>query len=167
VTACSQGNEDDEYSLSQSAEVTSGDFIYRIATKKETYQEGEPVELYSELEYIGEQAEVTIFHAASPFYFPMEETTRGYTIDYPMEEPLITTVLKKGVPFRQAYGKAGGYSETDEKEYVDFMKKLLNEEGFPSGNYEVLGFADFFIETEVDKKIDYNLKAKIGFKVEK
>jgi hypothetical protein len=177
MVACSQTihkdksepkNGDYPNNLTSKAEVTQGDFIFRIVSKKEKYNEGEPINLYSELEYIGRENEVTIFHAASPFYFPIEEMTRGYRISYPMNEPLLTTILKKGEPYRQAYGKAGGYSEEEDKEYVAFMKRFLTDKGFPNGHYVVTGIANFYIESEEnnENKQDYNMKANIEFIVE-
>ena len=146
-------------------EVTAGDFIYRLFTEKEEYSSSEAVKVYAELEYFGKQDEITIFHAASPFYFPIEEKIRGIQIPYPMPEPLLSTTLKKGEPFREEYTSSGAYSEEDEKEYKDFMKDFI-QNGFPPGYYVVDGFADFFIEinpNEEPKK--FHPTAQIDFKV--
>ena len=61
-------------------EVTAGDFVYRLFTEKEEYSSSKDVHMYAELEYIGENDEITIFHAVSPFYFPIEEKIRGIQI---------------------------------------------------------------------------------------
>ncbi|MGM0885294.1 MAG: hypothetical protein ACQEXQ_30175, partial [Bacillota bacterium] len=74
-------------------------------------------------EYVGEEQEIEIAHAASPFSFPMKEKTRGFEIGYMMEQPRIVTTLKKGVPLRKQYKGGGGYGSQDPKEYVDSLKR--------------------------------------------
>ena len=146
-------------------EVKEGDFIYRLYTEQEEYPNGNSVKIYAELEYIGDLEEITIFHAASPFYFPMEEKIRGIQISYPMQEPLLSTSLKKGEPIRKEYSPSGAYSEEDENEYKDFLKNFL-QYGFPSGYYVVNGYADFFIETTPNEELEkFHPTAQIDFKV--
>ncbi|WP_209121101.1 hypothetical protein [Alkalihalobacillus sp. BA299] len=150
--------------LNTTVEETEGDFIYRIVTEKEEYRKNETVNIYSELEYIGDKEEVTIFHAASPFNFPMFEKTRGFEIGYPMEEPLIRTTLKKGQPIREEYRRSGGYGSQDESDYVDFMKSFIKD-GFLPGYYVVNGYVDFYVENNDNSRKDYMIKGKIDFKV--
>jgi hypothetical protein len=172
VSGCGTNHEDDilaeldNYDVrSVKDEVTEGDFIYRLYTEKEEYLGSEPIKIYAELEYIGEQDEITIFHAASPFYFPIEEKIRGIQIPYAMPQPLLNTTLKKGEPFRRAYTSSGAYSEKDEKEYKDFMKDFI-QHGFPSGYYVVDGYADFFIKTNPNEEPQkFHPSAQIDFKV--
>lgn len=170
---CQQSNDkklDNEVSntdnLETQAEVTEGDFTYRLVTEKAEYSENEPIKIYAELEYTGDKGEIEIFHAASPFYFPMVETTRNYEIEYGMNEPLISTTLVKGEPLREEYGGSGGYSSEDKKKYKDFMKRVMNKE-FPAGHYVVNGIADFDIRvseaTEPAEK--YEIEAQVGFSV--
>ncbi|RBW68845.1 hypothetical protein DS031_14890 [Bacillus taeanensis] len=148
------------------AEVTEGDFVYRLVSEKEIYQDSEDVKLYAELEYVGDQEEIKIYHAASPFYFPIVEKTRNYNIEYAMNEPLLTTTLEKGKPFREEYRGGGAYGSQDEQDYVEFMKDFM-ENGFPVGEYTVNGFADFFIEAnEHDKKAEEKLEDKEKYKMQ-
>lgn len=164
----SSASELDYYTVSNtSSETTEGDFIYRLSTEKGEYRENESVKIYAELEYIGDEEKITIYHAASPFYFPMVEKTRGYMIEYPMNEPLERTNLVKGKPLRKQYTRSGGYGSQDGKEYVNFMKSFL-ENGVPTGYYIVSGFADFYVESNENgkqEKKDFNIKAQIDFKV--
>ena len=53
--------------------------------EKSVYAEGEIVEVYAELEYVGDEAEIKIAHATSPFYFPTKEKTRNFSIRYGIE----------------------------------------------------------------------------------
>jgi hypothetical protein len=150
--------------LNTSVEVSEGDFIYRIETEKGEYLKNEKVKIYAELEYIGDKDEVNIYHAASPFSFPMVEKTRDFQIDYFMNEPLISTTLINGNPLREEYKTSGGYSSEDEKKYIDFMKNFINK-GFPSGYYVVNGSVNFHVENAGNNKQDYNIKGQIEFKV--
>ena len=146
-------------------EITEGDFIYRLVSEKDDYVENEPVKLYAELEYIGEMEKIEIFHAASPFYFPMVEKTRNYEMDYFMMEPAELTTLIKDEPFRQEYSPGVGYGSQDDKEYIDFMKRIMNSE-FPIGHYVVNGSADFHVtDANTGEEKKYEINAKIEFKV--
>ncbi|MDQ8738232.1 hypothetical protein [Paenibacillus sp. LHD-38] len=155
------------------AEVAEGGFVYRLASEKSVYAEGEKVEVYAELEYVGDEPEIKIAHAASPFSFPMKEKTRNFEIDYKMSEPRIVTTLKKGVPLKSRYEGSGGYGSQDPKEYVDFIKavhKASKTGTLPWGNYLVSGLASFepiyeSDETQVNESL--HLKAEIEFIVEK
>jgi hypothetical protein len=150
-----------------SAEATEGDFVYRLVSEKEEYRKGEPVKVYGELEYIGDKESVTIYHSASPFYFPIVETTRNYSIYYMMDQPLLNTTLKRGEPLREEYKRGGGYGEQDEKDYVDFIKSLW-EDGFPEGHYVVDGYVDFYVQANTDgedNKQSYKIQTDIDFQV--
>jgi hypothetical protein len=166
----SEGAEDEtskgnKYEVSNpEAEVTEDDFIYRLVSEKDEYNAKEPVSIYAELEYIGNKESVTIYHAASPFHFPMYEKTRDYTIGFGMEEPLLNTILMKGEPFREEYQGSGGYGSDDDKEYINFIKNIMKNQ-FPAGYYEVNGFADFFVKNNDTEKKDYKINAEIDFKV--
>ena len=148
----------DDDALVYSAKVEEGDFIYRLATTKAVYAQGEQVEITAELEYVGDLEKITISHASSPFYFPMTEIERGFEIDYPMDMPLIETELKKGEPLVTTYKGAGGYSDLDEEEFIEFMKQIMHNE-FPKGTYLVNGYAEFKDETnDARYKIDSGIK---------
>ncbi|MFD1032240.1 hypothetical protein [Metaplanococcus flavidus] len=146
------------------AEARDGDFIYRLVSEQEEYASGGPVEIYAELEYVGEQDSIDIYHAGSTFFFPMEEKTHGYQVDYPMIEPLLTTTLTKGEPLREFYSGSGGYSDQDDSDYIGFTKSIINNE-FPEGYYVVNGYADFYTETADGEQTDYEIHAEVDFKV--
>lgn len=148
------------------AEVQQDDFIYRLIADKEAYVEGDTVTIYAELEYVGEKEQIDIYHAASPFYFPLVEKKRNYSIPYAMNEPLIQTTIIKGEPLREEYKRSGGYSSSDDPKFIEFMMDFVDK-GFAAGLYEMDGSAHFYVEQEgnPDKKKNYDLKAKINFTV--
>ncbi|KMK75753.1 hypothetical protein [Alkalihalobacillus pseudalcaliphilus] len=150
--------------LTTTAEVIEGDFIYRLVSEEAQYSEDDMVDVYAELEYIGELDEVTISHAASPFYFPMVEETRDYKIDYAMNEPLLYSTLIKGQPLRKAFTGGGGYGGDDPREYQNFMRAIMNQE-FPIGSYIMDGFAQFqIVDVETSEPVEnFELQARIEF----
>lgn len=173
IAACGTGEDTpadttasvDDYSVSNTeATTTDGDFIYRLVSEQEEYASAGPVEIYAELEYTGEKDSIDIFHAGSAFLFPMVEKTRGHEIQYVMGEPLITTTLTKGEPLRESYSSSGGYSDQDDAEYIEFTKKVMNQQ-FPQGYYIVNGYADFYTETPDGVQTDYEIHAEVDFKV--
>lgn len=143
-------------------EVRIGDFIYRLSTEKEQYNGDEPIMIDAELEYVGDQAQIDISHAASPFYFPIKETTRSYDIPYAMDQPLLHTVLVKGEPLKMTYHGSGGYSEHDDEEVVNFMKQIMKG-NFPTGSYMVEGFVEF---TVVETKEPMMINGTVHFDVQ-
>lgn len=148
------------------SETKDGYFIYRLVTEKEKYAQGEPVKIYAELEYIGDEEEVTIYHADSPFHFPITEKARNYELGYAMNMPLLSTALIKGEPLREEYipGNGTGYGETDKEDYVNFIKELW-ENGFPIGIYVVNGYANFSVTDENGVEEQFTIKGQIEFEV--
>ena len=172
LTACNTDEENDSnpsdlgnYTVSNSqAEVREGDFVYRLVAEQEEFEAGGPVSMYAELEYTGEQENIEIFHAASPFFFPLYEKTRDYNIDSFMAEPLISTTLTKGQPLREEYSGRGGYFGEDDQKYKDFIDSIVKGE-FPAGYYEAEGYASFYTEDANSLQEDYKIPAHIDFKV--
>lgn len=158
------GDMDRYEGINTSIEAKEGDFIYRLATEEGIYHQGDELRIFAELEYVGDDDNVTIYHAASPFFFPMTEKTRGYTIDYPMNQPLVSTTLQKGKPIREVYKSSGAYSDQDTKEFIQFMKSFLTND-IPSGHYVVHGFTNFYIEQEGSSPEVYTIEGQIEFKV--
>ncbi|MBT2570576.1 hypothetical protein [Planococcus sp. ISL-110] len=146
------------------AESAEGDFIYRLATDQEQYIEGEKVAVYAELEYTGKLESIEISHAASPFYFPLHEETRDYSVEYAMNEPLLTTVLVKGEPLQERYSGSGGYSAENDDAYIAFVQNIMDNQ-FPSGYYKVAGYADFAAINADGSSTPHEINAQIDFKV--
>lgn len=140
----------EKHEVSQTSDETvQGDFVFRIKSEKAEYEDGEDIEIYGEIEYIGEKEEIIIHHSSSAIVFPMKEKIRGYEIGSAVNDIGLSTTLKKGVPYREEYGKSGGYSEDQNpQDYVNFMKEFLNDTGFPAGYYVVQGSTDFSVNPE-------------------
>lgn len=142
-------------------ENVQGDFVFRLVSEKKEYGKGEDVKLYGEITYIGDKDEVTILHSSSAILFNLEEKTRGFNIDFAVEDLEVATILKQGEPYREEYVKSGGYSENNSSDYVRFIKGFWKNDGFPSGYYVVNGETDFSLE---DRE-RVNIKATVDLKV--
>lgn len=149
--------------VTNQADVTEDDFVYRLVSEKQQYQVSEPIKLYAELAYTGDQDEVEITHATSPFYFPITETTREYDIEYSMDMPLERTTLKKGEPLRMDYESSGSFLDSDTEEYKTFMRQVMNG-SFPEGQYVVNGNVDFNLIGDEENR--YQIKTQVKFQVE-
>ena len=174
LAACSKSdetsNEQANYELDPvypaEIETATDNFIYRLFTEKDVYDEYGETAIFAELTYIGDEDSIEIYHSASPFNFLIEERVRNFKIDYPMEQPLIVTTLQKDIPMREKYNFSGGYSDTDDADYIEFIQTIINK-GFPKGNYVIDGSAQFHITNtlEMNDSNTYDMSGKIGFTV--
>ena len=137
------------------------DFIYELEVSPTTIASGEEINIVAKLTYIGDEDEIVISHAASPFYFDLYETHRGYDIPYSMDMPRIATTLKKGEPLIKKYGTTGGFGEEQAAEYKQFMKAFLSG-NYPEGYYRVHGYVKF---TRPGESEDTKYGGYVGFKV--
>ncbi|WP_246944860.1 hypothetical protein [Bacillus pinisoli] len=149
-----------------SDEVRKDDFVFRLVTEKEQYEEGEEVKLYGEIEYVGNRNGVVISHSSSAILYTIEEKIRGFVIEGAVTNVGLTTNLKQGVSYREEYMKSGGYSPTqDTKDFVRFMRDFLAREDFPTGHYVVKGMADFsvVIDMKEQQQKNYKIEAEVDF----
>ena len=138
-----------------------GDFVYKLFTEKDIYDELRDVAVIAELTYIGDKESIKIYHGGSPFFFPLEERTHGNKIDYAVTQQLIVRTLQKDVPYREKHT-----FPDENKEYVDHIRAIMHE-GFPKGDYVIRGLAQFDIKnpSEAIDEDKFNMEADIGFTV--
>ena len=150
------------YEVNQTiAETVKNDFIFRLASEKEEYEQGEHVELYGEVIYTGEKEEITIAHSAVAIQFNLHEHIRGFEISSAIPEIGIQTELVANEPYRENYEKQHIFKiEDNPKDYVEFIDDFQERQDFPPGYYVVQGSANFYDGTE-----NHEMKAKIDFKV--
>lgn len=160
----------DDYEVKNTiAEVSEGDYIFRLISEKEQYTNDEEVNLYGEIVYTGEMDEVEIVHSSSAILFNIFEEVRKYEIGDGVHDIGLTTTLKRNEPYREEYGKSAGYDSDSDKAYVKFVEDFINQDGFPSGYYTVNGFTDFAVfEGGADENATrYNMETTVDFKVSK
>jgi len=156
------GFSDEELVLSTKA--SQGDFELRLVTDKLNYSVDEPVSVYAELVYQGEQEKINIGHSMYPIGFSISEHTRDIGIDGAMAEPYIVTPMMKEQPLRYDYSFSGGYSEQDDPEYVKFFKQVMDDQ-LPKGRYTITAYASFVIDGAEPSEA-YAFNTSIHFVVE-
>jgi len=144
-------------------EIREGDFLLAIYSEKSQYKLNEPISVYAELMYTGDEKEVTISHAMSPIGFGTEETTRNYPSTSIMDQPLVHTTLKQNEPLKIDYSFSGWYSSSDKQEYIDFITSLSNKV-YPQGHYKITARASFTNESVTPAK-DYGFHTVVEFDV--
>jgi hypothetical protein len=158
-------NDKEFQELTHQAEVTEGDFIYRLVSEKAEYEADGPIDVYAELEYIGDKDKVEIYHAVSPFFFPMYEHTRDYEIRYGLPLPKRSTTLVKGEPLKEKFEVNAGYSLAPYDHDFATFAIALNKGQFPKGEYQINGYASFSIENPDDTEQQFMINGDIGLKV--
>src|SRR5690625_264224 len=73
-------NVDDFEVKNTMAEVSEGDYTFRLVSEKEQYTNTEEVNLYGEIIYTGDKDEVEINHSSSAILFNLFEEVRQYEI---------------------------------------------------------------------------------------
>lgn len=154
----------DEYEVKQTFdEVEQDDFILRLVSEKEVYEQGEDVKLYAEIIYTGEEEEeVEIAHSEYPIYFTLHEKVRDYQITSLIREIGVQKVLAVNEPYRVDYKKQAIDAYSDESStYQKFIEDFIARDDYPAGYYVVTATAMFY-----DGEAHRQWEAEIDFKVE-
>lgn len=141
-------------------EVKEGDFIYKLYTEKDVYDEYGDISIYAELTYVGEKT-IEVVHGDPLLSFSLEERTRNVKVDMLIREIGMTTRLKKGETITKRYDVTKGHVFEDDKASMEFFNTVKSK-GLPHGEYDIHGSADFFFDEEGKH---YNIEGVIGFTV--
>ncbi|TFB22860.1 hypothetical protein E3U55_06375 [Filobacillus milosensis] len=108
-------------------------------------QKGENLDVYATITYLGDQDQKTIYHGGSIFFFNVYQVGGDFEHIGGMEQPLLSTDLKKG-----------------EAHKVEFNHPGLTE--LKPGTYEFEAIADISIDDE--KMVDTKLEVPVTTVVE-
>lgn len=139
-----------------STQKQEGPFLIKLVSEKSTYKPSEKIKVYAMIKYTGKETKINIEHAASLFWFDVEEKTRRIKIISEDDAVSTTRTLKKGKWYKENFSKSGEH--TDDK----FVQKYFNNEGFPVGEYTITATAKFNIE---NMNKEYSIKENIDFEV--
>jgi hypothetical protein len=142
------------------SEIREGDFILQVFSQKSVYYSPQDIQIYAKLKYIGNDSTQTIYHAASPFYFSVYEINREVGIPFFMDQPGLTTVLKKDEWYDERYEKIVGQSDSFADD--DFINEFFSNKYFPEGEYRIGVSATYSTEPSGRK---YNLSTSIMIEV--
>ncbi|PYZ99043.1 hypothetical protein CR205_10915 [Alteribacter lacisalsi] len=134
------------------SETQSGDFIIRLLADQAEYKESDNVGLKAKLKYIGEEDEVTISHRTSPFWYRIQEVTRGIEIPYIQDSPGSVMTLERDVWYEENYVRKGTINSQASDRERDFIRSFAEGPHFPAGEYEIELNSDFFVEKDGERK---------------
>ncbi|MCX7745977.1 MAG: hypothetical protein N2645_03655 [Clostridia bacterium] len=140
-------------------------FKFHLYSEKSTYKTTEKIKIWSTIEYIGKNKDITVWSANPPINFIISDG-KDFKTGGSVRTVSKSTVYKKGIEYRYDFEKSGGYSADDPR--ADFWKKFYTEKDLylPEGVYTVSsGFG--FSKSSNSKEIDYSQTREFTIKVEK
>ncbi|AKL95053.1 hypothetical protein CACET_c16040 [Clostridium aceticum] len=135
-------------------------FLIKTYINKLDFKDNEEISMYSTIEYIGEEDDITIWSGEPYFHYTIhngqEYFNEGLTLDI-----LKTTVLEKGEVYILPFSKSGGYCANDPN--ANFWKNYYaqKELKLPKGEYFFTAYTGFSLDKEQIEKVTL----KIAFEV--
>ncbi|MBU9713210.1 hypothetical protein [Evansella tamaricis] len=105
-------------------EARTEDFLLSLETKKETYESGEPIDIWTTVKYEGRKPYQKIYHGGSIFYLAIHGVDHEFEQVFGMRQPLLSTTLYRNVTKIQTF-------------------EALQELKLPPGNYRIEALSDF------------------------
>lgn len=124
-------------------EIQEGDFVLRIESEKSSYRTDEEINLQAMLKYVGNKPSENIYHAASPFYLSVTNRTHNLSSLIFMNQPLITTKLKKGEWFAEDYPVPYELYLVDSLDLPPDKWEHVQIDHYPKGEYTFNASANF------------------------
>jgi hypothetical protein len=112
--------------------VDDGTFRFELASDHGVYRARDPIATVATVTYLGPHPTETIWHAASPVYFTIEEVGGDRQMDGAMSAPCIHTELTRDVPVGYPFGKSGSIGKTFDRAWFD--DPLLH---LPAGTWRI------------------------------
>lgn len=84
-----------------------GMFRLELSTPRGTYGPDDAIEPIATVTYLGPKSSETIYHAASPVGFLIQEVGGARQMDGGMDEPCLNTAVERDVPIAYSFEKAG------------------------------------------------------------
>ena len=124
---------------------TAEDASFRLVltTPRTTYSTEDAIEPVATMTYLGPRAAETVFHAAYPIAFRIEEVGGPRLMGGAMDQPCLRTELAKGGSAVLPFAKAGSPDDPtqgfDRAWYEDPVLRL------PAGTWRIVAYLDVFI----------------------
>lgn len=138
-------------------------FKLDIYSDKKEYKATEKINIWSTLEYIGEDIEIQIWHG-DPYLIYTISDGKDFNLQGGVDEILKSTILQKGRIYRNYYQKSGGYAAEDPR--ADFWKKFFAEKDLylPPGEYTIKVSTGFSLKKNITGS-EYTQSAMIKIRV--
>jgi hypothetical protein len=127
-------------------EARDGEFVLRMSASKPRYAAGEPIQLVTQVVYLGPQDELGISHSGGgPIHVNLEQLDGPFDPGSASDAACARSIIKSGVPVEAAYQKTGAWSGDDpmKPQYQAFFGDPLVR--LPAGTYRFSAMADFYV----------------------
>lgn len=138
-------------------------FGLKLYSDKQEYKPTEKINIWSTLEYTGDDIEIQIWHGDPCLIYTISDG-KDFNLVGNVDEILKSTILQKGRIYKNYYEKSGGYAAEDPR--AGFWKKFFAEKDLylPPGEYEIKVSTAFSLNSEVAGS-EYRQSAEIKIKV--
>ena len=164
LAGCSQAGANPEETDARPLVFEARDQNFEVKTyiDKLEYDEDEEIEVYSTIEYIGENDSVKIWSGEPYFHHRIHDGSKFINSDIVLNV-LKETVLKKGEVYTIPFSKSGGFTQEDPD--IEFWEQYFSEEALklPAGDYTFTAVTDFCLD--MDQKEEVTVKTEFKVKV--
>lgn len=149
------------FSVNQTEDVAEDEhFSLKLDAGKAVYEAGEPLQLTTEITYIGALEQVEVVHGSSAVLFQTEEKVREYRLGSMIREIGSSTVLQRGESMSEPFQMTGDPAWEDDQDYDAFVDKLNESGGMLPGYYVVEASTEIYVR-ELDDYV--KLQATVDF----
>jgi len=149
LAGCTNSYEDSDCSSLDApfSYIESDDFILRLFVDNNTYQTGEVITVWAELEYIGENESITIYHSEPYLVFQIVGDNGFEMLPYRVDV-LESSILVRDETYHFDFQKSGEWSLDDED--AEFWENFFDEPNLilPPGEYTITVVAAFSLSSE-------------------
>ncbi|AOT71441.1 hypothetical protein [Geosporobacter ferrireducens] len=164
LTACYQNPVSQEAENTEYQVFLAEDKNFKVKTfiNKLQFTENEEINIYSTIEYIGDEDSINIW-SGEPYFHHIIFSGEEYFNESLTLDLLKETVLKKGEIYTIPFSKSGGYSADDPK--AEFWKQYYSEKELklPKGKYSFIASTAFSLDEEQKQRVE--LKTEFTVKV--
>lgn len=176
ITGCNMNSEIQDGDIKEDSEldytgetmmnISNEDDLFKLTVyiDKLQYKPNEVINMYSTLEYIGDEQSIDIWSGRPYFKYIIFDGTNYFCEDIQLDI-LEKNTLVKGKIYTFPFVKSGGYSEDDpDKEFWQEYYKD-KELKLPKGEYQVTAYCDFSFNDEIpfdeySNKVEFKIIVK-------
>ena len=150
-----------EYDIEEWESFTNEDSNFKVTTyiNDVTHRKDEPIYMFSEVEYIGEDDEIIIWSGEPNFFYTIYDGEDYYCEDLRLDI-LQESRFVKGTVYKYPFVKAGAWGDEDENS--SYWKNYYSEPELilPAGNYEVTAYKEYSLTS--DNSVTHKLEVKFN-----
>ncbi len=162
LAGCSQVEGDLQAKDAKPPVFTARDENFEVKTyiDKLEYEQNEEINIYSTIEYIGENESISIW-SGEPYFHHLIYNGKEYINDGVVLDVLKETVFKKGEVYTIPFSKSGGFTQEDPD--IEFWEQYFSEKELklPGGDYTFTATTDFCLDADQKEKVALKTEFKV------